>query len=72
MPLNDLWKRELHQQGFMGFVDGFWLFFQRLGIILMILAIICLLVVSIYAGINGKNNGRNGGLGRYRNSFVHV
>lgn len=72
MPLNDLWKRELHQQGFMGFVDGVWLFFQRLGIILMILSIVCLLVVSIYAGVNGKNNVRNGGLGRYRNSFVHV
>ena len=78
MPVSDLWKREFHQKGFMGFVDGFWVFCQRVSMILFILSLCSVIAIIAYGYIRGRTGlirsriraNRRGQLGSYRNQYT--
>ena len=56
MPLSDLWSREMHKRGFMGFVDSVWMCLNRLSIIFSMFFIIVIIIVVIILIPHIKNN----------------
>lgn len=49
-----LWNEKMNDSGFMGFVDKWWIFWNRVGTILAIVLLIISIVVSIIAIFTGK------------------
>lgn len=56
MPLSDLWSREMHKSGFMGFVDSVWMCLNRLSIIFSMFFIVMIIIVVIILIPHLKNN----------------
>lgn len=56
MPLSDLWSREMHKRGFMGFVDSVWMCLNRLSIIFSMFFIVVIIIIVIILIPHLKNN----------------
>lgn len=56
MSLSDLWSREMHKRGFMGFVDSTWMCLNRLSIIFSMFFIVVIIIVVIILIPHLKNN----------------
>lgn len=48
----NIWDTRIHDKGFLGFVDRFWLFWTRVSTILIIFSIIVSLIVTFVTWVN--------------------
>lgn len=51
-----LWNEKMNDSGFMGFVDRWWIFWNRVGTILSIILLIITILVSIVVICKGKES----------------
>lgn len=50
------WNEKMNDSGFMGFVDKWWIFWNRVGVVLAIVLLIISIIVSIIAIFTGKES----------------
>lgn len=71
MPVSDLWSREMHTKGFMGFVDSVWMCLNRLSIIFSILFVIVIIIAVIILIPYIKNSGYVEKIKRVYDKFIY-
>lgn len=49
-----LWSTEMNTEGFMGFVDKWWIFWNRVGVIIALVGLTLSIVTSLLTILQGK------------------
>lgn len=49
-----LWSTDMNKDGFMGFVDKWWIFWNRIGVIIALIGLTLSILTSIVAIVTGK------------------
>ena len=50
------WNEKMNDEGFMGFVDKWWIFWNRVGVVLAIVLLIISIIVSVITIFAGKES----------------
>ena len=64
---NKFWNADMNDSGFMGFVDKWWIFWSRIGTIMMFVFLIPIIIISIVVIAMGSKESFGTSRLRYQN-----